>query len=83
MRPCRPVARELAEAIIQLFKAQVDLEVKKQNEPDYMPTSTPADWCAEEQEKWNRIADKLWDAAHPGAAMEAARVVGGVGCREH
>lgn len=59
VRPCRQGAKELADAVIAMFAAQAALEVKKQQEPDYMPTTTSADWCAEEQDDWNRAAERL------------------------
>lgn len=82
--PCDPDAKAFAEALVALMDAQRKLEKAKKNVPDYLPTCTPEDIVAEEQDEWNCAATALWRAAHDTAKArrDAARVLGGIGCYE-
>jgi hypothetical protein len=59
VKPCKRGAVSLASAILELVKADSELNEKIKNTPSYLPTMTRADWAAEQQESWNRAADEV------------------------
>jgi hypothetical protein len=52
VKPPKPGAKELAEAVLAVLRADTSLAAAMDVVPD-------PDYCAEEQEKWNRAADRL------------------------
>ena len=52
VKPAKPGAKDLAEALLAVLRADTALAAAMDVVPD-------PDYCAEEQEKWNRAADRL------------------------
>lgn len=63
--PVFPPAKEIAESIINLMKAQEKLQEAVRQVPSYNVYSDREDYYAEEQEKWNRSADTLYSLLFP------------------
>ena len=60
VKPCREEgAADLARAIIEMIEAETDLSEAIKATPSYTGHLSRKDYFAEEQEKWNRAADKL------------------------
>lgn len=52
VKPAKPGARELAEAVLEVLRADTALTASRDIVPD-------PDFYAEDQENWNRAADRL------------------------
>lgn len=60
VKPCREEgAADLARAIIEMIEAEAGLAAAIKAVPKYTAQFSREDYFAEEQEKWNRAADKL------------------------
>jgi hypothetical protein len=60
IKPANLNAKEFAESILELIRCENCLQTAKSNVPDYTAQWDVKDFYAEEQEQWNRAADKLY-----------------------
>lgn len=57
--PAKPLAKELADAIYNIFSRRLGLDFAKERVPAYTGDLSNEDYYAEEQENYNRAADRL------------------------